>query len=104
MTRDTQLHDKARSIIGERWHKAFNEIIATIGMSRSELRCLQQTEQYEMQVWAEYGRMPYIFSKHAKKFHCIQHMKHYFGINTETAKRILGNDWTAPEPVQLTIF
>ena len=101
---DTRLHDQARYIIGERWRKSFYQIIAEMEMTRNELRDLQKTEQYEMQVWAEYGRTLYLYCKHPRKVTCIKHIKDFFGITSEKALEILGNGWKAPEPVQLTFL
>lgn len=94
----------ARYAISQRWHyKPFRVIAIDLGMTEAEITALRDSREYIQQVWASYGRSPAIFSKHARKLRCIQHLKHFYGIGTAEAVKVLGNNYKAPEPVQLTL-
>lgn len=102
---EEQQHDVSRNVIDLRWHlRTFEQIATELGITEEEITQLRETEPYEMQVWACYGRTPYIFNRHRDRNRCIQHIAHFFGINAEQAEEVLGNDWKAPEPVQLSLF
>ena len=102
---DDRLHDLSRTAIGERYHlHDWVAVASELGISESELTELRSTEPYEMQVWADYGRTCWRFSKHPKRETCVEHISQFYGITETLASEILGNDWKAPEPVQLTFM
>lgn len=102
---DTAQHDMARTVIDHRWHKNFDEIATEMNIALTQITELQTTKPYEHQVWACYGRSPYLFNKHPKKEESIKCLMLFFGITEELARKVLGDDWERyrPEPKQLNI-
>ena len=102
----TQQHNLSRNAITERYHlRDWTAVASELGISENELTELRSTEPYEMQVWADYGRTCWRFSKHPKRETCVEHISQFYGIAETLASEILGNDWTPPEPkpVQLML-
>jgi len=98
-------HEIARNIINARWHRSFEEIATQMNIPLSKIETLQTTKMYENQVWACYGRSPYIFNRHPRHEDCIKHLILFFGITEELANKVLGDDWerNRPDPIQLKI-
>lgn len=91
-------HAISRSIIEARWHgKRWETIASKTERSRKALRLLRRTEEYEHQVWCDYGKAASIFCKHKQYNECIRHLQHFYGISKRLAKAVLGTDWKAPE-------
>ena len=91
---ELQQHETARNVIEQRWLcVSFHKIAQRLGIPLSEIRILRTTSPYEQQVWAEYGRSPYLFNQYKTRELCVKHISRFFGISNKKADNILGKDF-----------